>query len=276
MTATRPLLRPFSHKLWTPGQGKPVGPAAINWLHPLAQGLAAYWWPLDSGSGYINLVNGDTTKAGTGTANVLPVPKATAFGAGPSCTTGTTLCESVQGFPATTPPLFSIACGFYQIGAPTATINTFYFGAADINGNDAAAVIAITSTTFGISFGNAASPFSFTFTNNTFYTVVGSQSAATTNLSWVNGIAQTAGTNGIFSGAGQKYIFGNSAADSSVTSSFANAAVFFGGFWNRPLTQADAILLYTDPYCFLLPLEPEMMIIQSAAVADILYPQSVF
>lgn len=264
MAPLAPLLRPSGQKLWKPGQIKPQGTCEINWKHPLARGLISYWF--NRGHIYCDLVTGATTIIGATARTVYPVSIPTPYGGGGQFNAN----NQGQFSPANTPIQnwtfpYSMASGFWQIGAGSAA-NAGPFSVADASGNDPIAIYMPTTTTLGISFGNAAAASNFTFANNTFYVVVGSATATTTGLVWVNGIAQTNFTSAVaYSGTNLRYCIGATEFDGAGSTN-PNSIVFFGAVWTRALNVEEATQLYLDPYCFLMPVEPEMMIIQAAAI----------
>ena len=268
------ILRAGPRQLSVLNQVKPVGVPRINWQHPLAQNLVSYWWALDNGSGFIDLVTADSTKKGTGTKNTLPVAGSGQFGTGSAFAAVTNFCEGINlsTVQAWTAP-YSFALGWFQFAIqPGATGG--YWGIADAPGNDPFAVFENGATTIGFSYGNTASAFSFTPVINTFYVGVGAATGATDQSSWINGIAQTAGTaTSAFTGSTLRYVFGDIAADSSNNGQGSNATIFFGAAWSgRALNASEAALLYTQPYCLLLPQETSMPALFVAAAAAALGP----
>ena len=270
------LLRPAAHKLWNLGQSRPNGLPKIDWSHPLTQRLISYWWPF-ADTGYIDLVTGDTTKKATGTKNTLPVLSGSSYGPGPGFTTTAMMCESVNFAPIQSwSAPYSFAVGWYQLGTMTfSTTQAGWFGLADSSGNDAFMTFPPSAGNFTWSYGNTSGQPTIAIANNTFNVAVGVATGATSQANYLNGIARTAGTaTSAFSGSSQRYLFGATSTDNNTTLDNPNSLVFFGAAWNGiALSASDAALLYSDPYCFLVPQEPEMMIIQAAAVADVLQSQ---
>jgi hypothetical protein len=261
--------------LWLPGQAFPNGVPGIDWTHPLAKGLTSYWFAVND-STYLDLVTFDSTVKGAGTKNVLPIAKPTKFGRGPGFTLGTHFCQSSRvtaSFAVAAP--YSCVCGWYQLGAPTiSTGNPGWFGVADTANSTPFAVYIPGAGQVGISFGNVASPFAFSVVADTFYVAVGAATGVAAQSSWINGIAQTAGTGtSAFTGTSDTYCFGDMDKDAGTTTAFVNSTIFFGAYYSkRALTQQDAIQFYTDPYCFLIPPEGEMPALAVTA-ADILRAQ---
>jgi hypothetical protein len=245
--------------LWLPGRFRQPGVPRIDGSHPLTHGLVSYWWPLDSGSGYIDLVTGDTTKKSSGSKNSLPVIGGSQFGNGPSFASTSAFCEGVNTPSQSWSAPYSFASGWYQLAGSLPGSTAGWWGIADPSSNDPFMIFQNGPSTLGFSYGNAASAFSFTFSASTFYVGVGAATGTTTQSSWINGLAQTAGTaTSAFSGSNLRYVFGDPTADSSASQS-CNSLIFFGATWSgRALTQQDAIQLYTDPYSMLMPPEGEM------------------
>ena len=253
------ILRPWTSKIWAPGQVKPNGVPRINWQHPLSWGLVAYWF--DTGNGfYIDLVNGRiTTKTASG-GTTAPGRTVTPWGQGFKFIANLSeQADAAVGLNQAWAAPYSVACGFVPYGASSGT-DACLFALVDNAGNDAFAFFAPSTTTWGLSYSNAANPFTLTQVANTFYVIVGAATGTTAQSSWINGVAQTAGTaTSAFTGSGMHYTFNaQTSTYNSSSGSFCNATVFFGAAWlKRSLTQTEANLLYTDPYCLLLPPSPE-------------------
>ena len=194
------------------------------------------------------------------------------YGPGPAFNAVTSFCQSTKAgqFQTWAFP-YSFACGWYQIGGQSFNAAPAWFGLVDAAGNDAFLIYSATAGTVGISFGNNATPFNLTTVADTFYVAVGSATGTTAGSNWINGVAQAANTAATgFTGTSMFYTFGAINANAANTADNINSATFFGAVWRgRTLTAADAVLLYTDPYCFLVPVEPEMMIIQTAAAPSV-------
>lgn len=254
--------------LLLPKKFKPAGIPKIDWSNPLTHKLVAYWWDLGLAGRYIDLISGHTTVLDTGAAG-NPSLGTSQYGTGTSFINNTISTHDPALYPVQTwAAPYAVACGFYQIGSPNVLSTPGYFGVADTVSNDAFMFYNDTSISFGCSLGNSATSYQFAFSNNTFYVAVSSATGASASSSWVNGVAQTAGTTATgITGSGLGVTFGSSAYNSPVTAS-PNAIVFFGAIWyGRTLDVEDAKLLYNDPYCFLTWPEGEMPALFTAGAA---------
>lgn len=265
--AGRTLLRPWTQTIWAPGQVKPNGVPRIDWRHPLAWGLLSYWF--DTGNGfYIDLVSGQiTTKTATGGTTVAP-RRATQYGTGFGFTS--TLTEQADPANARNQAWaapYTFATGFQQIATPT-TGSPVWFGLVDTGNN----TLAFYGNTPGFSYGNNGAPNTTTVVNGTFYVMVASATAASAQNTFVNGVNLGATTSSTaYTGTILHYAFNSNGAtyDNAGSPTECGAAVFFGAAWQgRALTQTEATLLYTDPYCFLVPLGADWQV-SAAAIAQI-------
>jgi hypothetical protein len=250
------ILRVGPTRLWTPNQTKPVGVPKINWQHPLAFGLISYWFSVGTGRPVDLVLNRQSINDASA---LSAVGAATPYGQAGAYTGANQSSHDPANFPVQSwAHPYSCAAGFYQIGSATVTSTPGYFGVVDATGNDAFMLYNPSATTFGLSIANNSPANNFTFANNTFYVVVGATTGASSWNCWVNGVAQTAGAlSTTFAGTNIGVEFGATSLNLAGPG-FTNAVTFWGAIWNRQLSQAEAILLYTDPYCFLLPPESSM------------------
>lgn len=256
------ILRAGPTSLWTPGQVKPNGVPRIDWTHPLSRGLIAYYWALPP-STYADLVSGQIAANVPATAPTHVVSK---YGVGVG---HTAVNDSVvSGTPATivNPPNvqsftapFSFAGGWWQVGAFTVgadannnwvgiqanSTNGPYFGAGSTS------EFQYFSSTADSGITSATIPGA-----NNFYIALGVAASSSASTLYLNGVSigtsSTATNNS--TNTGQWWQFGQLDPNGGNP----NAHVFFGALWNRALTAQEALQLYLDSYCFLIPPEAEM------------------
>lgn len=250
------ILRAGLNKLWHPGQVKPAGIPRINWDHTLSHGLIFYW--LDSATGnYVDLVSGNVSSIAAGgtwaSVDSSPYGSAVSF-------SNTVQSQGQQAagdfFRQTWAAPFSFATGWYQRSTPSGSTPTF-FQMSDAVGNDAFACF-IFSGNISANFSNQSASSLGATANNRFNVVVGSATGASAASFYLNGgAAVSVSATTSYSAGGVRPVI-NSFGPTSTTGSAIGAQVFFGGIWSRALSREEALLLYTDPYCFLLPQETLM------------------
>jgi hypothetical protein len=259
VTPSRTILRPWPNQLAPPKQVKPQGVPQIDWSHPLTQGMVCYWY--DTGLGfYMDLVTGDVSVKGSA-ATGFAQSDATPFGTGFRFPSSATAGRSVEGsvaFPqqAWVAP-YSFAMGIYQLFTP-ATSTTFW-GLTDAANNtpfqffnSGAVTFAWVGNNLGPNFGISPAP------NDGFHAFVGVAVGASSVIGYRDGKqVATSSLATSYTGSAMKLVTNADRVATGATNSV-GAAIFFGAAWNRALDLEDSKLLYTDPYCFLIPAEPEL------------------
>jgi hypothetical protein len=268
------ILRVGPDKLWLPGQIKPGGVPKINWSHPLAANLISYWF--DTGQGfYLDLVTKEiSVLGGVSFPPIDASPYGTGFKYISSLRQG---MQEPNNFPIQSwVAPFSWAAGFLQLNAPSLTTAPTYFGLADAigdtplsfyysNGGVTLRAYAGNQAGAGLSMGSAP-------VNGTFNVAVAAALDSTTKAAWLNGISQgtETGVSTSYSGANLKTLV-NQFRTGSGTSEQVGAQVFFGAIWSRSLSAQEALQLYLDPYCFLMPADmPVVAGLSQAAAAQLM------
>lgn len=267
------ILRPYPNIMLPAGQVKPQGVPQIDWTHPLAQSLISYYF--DTGLGfYIDLVTGNITTVGTGSTypSVDASPNGTGFVFAP---TGSLAIQDPSTFSRTSwAAPYSFAVGFQQLGTIGAGTQPSYAAVQDASGNDALLLYYLPAqTSLFLSSGNAAGlklapvPAANTFNVAAFVTT-----GASSSIGYLNGVvsANTGVQSNTYTNVIIHFVAGQSAFNGTGANNGPNAQVFFMAIWNRQLTSAEALQLYTDPYSLLVPAEPEMQIVQDDLQAQIL------
>jgi hypothetical protein len=249
--------RGFSHQ----GQQKAAGIPVLDRSHPLAQGLLFYGF--DTGLGVIvDLVGNTAGKRLNSTAGNA----VTQWGQGVSWNTSDAIYfpSSAAVRAATAGGGFSWACA--HVPNTSLLMNCSPFGRAANNGG--------TQPFFNWAFDTAAGVNEMTAAFNNSGTA-GYQPASGGVASTVNGfnsLLATAGVNGqstlyqngalssqsatsafnfASTNTNDDIIFGGISAAGS-QDSYTGGCVFYGAFWNRVLSAAEAFRLHFDPYCFLI------------------------
>lgn len=265
------ILRAGSTKLWTPSnQVKPNGIPKINWSHPLAANLVSYWF--DTGFGiHVDLVTGDYTTANPNTTGTFPAVRQTSFGSAGNFTgTADTQSRNKAGLQNLAQP-YSFAMGWYQFAAVGGSAgNTLWFSQNDnVAPTTGIGFICTVTTNVEPQVANNNLGTGFTPAVNSFNVFVVAANGATSWPAWCNGkLIATGTTTTAFTAANTMFYSFNDGHFGGP-----NAVFFFGAVWNgRALTITEAQLLYTQPYCFLLPQESSMPAL-FVSVADVLSPQ---
>ena len=252
--------------LWQRGQQKPFGSIPrINPAHPLASGLVTYCY--DLGGIIIDLVNNgratlfsSTTHAQRGSS---PFGNAFKYGATSSSDWATFRTNpNVTTFGTRIP--YTIACATFYTGAPI--VNTVVVGpSTNDNGGNQGPVFWIdgTNTLFSVVLNNAnPHDFAQARTTNTFQSWVCAVTSTTAATFYANGTSDAGSFSGSAttqSNSGLAVVFnGGGYTTAQFTGGAGNGLVYYYAGWNRVLTSAEALLLHTDPYCFLIYPEDEM------------------
>ena len=254
---------PWPTQLGTLGQVKPQGVPRIDWTHPLALGLISYWY--DTGLGfYVDLVTGDTTTSGSG--SIVPITDASLYGTGfefPN--TGPQVIKARGLFPRQSfAAPYSYACGWNALGAPTASTYSSFFNVYSDSGTAAIQVYCAPTgalfSTLANSAGIALTP-SATAPTSGFHVAVGVATGASAESAYLDGVLKGTDTSTATLSSSTFRMVINGLSKDGTDASGINAQLFFGAVWSRPLTADEAKFLYTDPYCFLLPAEPELPVL---------------
>lgn len=241
------------------GRYKRPGIPRINWRHPLAQGLLFYGY--DTGGGVIlDLVGARWQTKVPGTTLPAPLPSQHGSGFKWNNSAGLFFASDPTIRNATANPPFSFACAYVQTGV--AVTNSVIFGrtannfgsapfvnwALQVNFNAAGQTAANASVDNGGV--DAESPNWTGNANNVFTSLLGVAKPTSISLFAQGGlVGTTGGLTVASSNTNDAIIFsGGSAAASNVPFP---GYVFYGAFWRRELTDADAEMLHADPYCFL-------------------------
>jgi hypothetical protein len=254
------ILKPFN-TLFRPPQFKPQGIPRIDWTHPLANGLAYYYF--NAGGNFIDLVTGDTAQKST--AANWPGSGATPYGAGVLSTAKTHL-QSTLFAPRNWARPFSWACGWWQVGA-VASGSGFptYFGVNDTLQNDALQIHRVGTGNLEINDNNGANSVSLGAapTSNAFHTAMGITRPFDQGFdAYYDGAflgTSAFNTNTITSAslnANTKVVIASSATNANDVDNL-NSMIFYGAIWLRELTAKEAQQLYFDPYCFLIPAQAD-------------------
>lgn len=261
-------------RLWFPGQVKPQGVPRIDWTHPLAAGLAFYGF--DTGQGVIvDLVAGRLSN---------PVPGATLAKTGAqNFGTGLTWNASDGRFfnadaaiqNATAAANYTFACQFFSTQAAAAGSSAAIFGNSTGNGTGAQfnwSILQTASTTniqaqvnsggVGTIIGGSAA----TASANTLYSLAGVVTGSNAAF-YINAASVKTSTGLTVQDATANNVLVFSAAGNDAVRRPLNTGCMtpYGAFWSRALSQAELLLLHTDPYCFLLPPEGEMPALRQAS-----------
>ena len=244
------------------GQDKSYGSIPrINWLHPLARGLIHYGY--DIGIGPIDLVTGSIrrlantavitgNRSSTYGKGLLYLGAIAASRIGPVFTGTAANLTSV-----TTAAPFSWACAVMLTATPpTGGPTIFGLTGADTTQPLSLGCSGTTTTDFWYGANNsllgttAAGP----ATLNKFHTLLGVATATSTSQFYVDGklnLSQTATS--VVSTVATRFP-GYGGLDSVATSQpIFSGFIYYGAIWkNRALSQAEAVQLHTDPYCFLI------------------------
>lgn len=255
------------------GQHRPYNSIPrINWAHPLARGLVFYHYDaggVDIGDLARNRPMAQITATSLGRASSQ---WGTAYLATSSNTADGVKYSSDAALRLAAP--FSFAAGFYKTGTATEDTANFFWrnvnwavcDNTNVGGVTGKAGIVVVGWTGN--FVPAAAE-----VNNTYRSIIASVAATSANW-WANGVAQTPIV-------GQTYSPTNTGDDISVgTDGFGpggfQGSVFWGGTWNRSLTDAEALQLHLDPYCFLIYPEDEMFAMLVGAAAAAVTPYAAF
>lgn len=261
---------PFPVPLFRRGQAKPFGSIPrINLDHPLARGLKFYGY--DIGGVVLDLVGGAAS-----TPDASPPPytvSSSAFGSGVlypnGVLTGGLSIPSSPAVKAVTAP-FTWACGCIQTVASPANSFNRIWGRTANNGSPApfenwcfqTNVSGVgTSVRSGWSVNSSTEGDSATWSivANQFTSLLAMFTTPTNVDSYSQGIKQNSTTTSYSStNTNDNIFFGDPGPATGLGQSFPGF-VFYGAFWNRALTAAEALLLHQDPYCFLIYPEDEML-----------------
>lgn len=264
------LLRAWSDQLregYT-GQVKPaiVGIPSINWSYPLSNGLISYI--IDLGNGVIVdlvqnyfMVNG----AGSTAPSSSICPWGTGFfysGSVPSVKQS----PSVY-FQNTWADPYAFAVGWVQ--TQSLTVTTSLFSVSRTNGDQAFAFKLLSTGAVDFVFNTSAAQAlagASTSNLNNFQVALGSTTSNNTSAGWVNGVGGALpGTLNPTSYSGSnllKTVLNGANPDAGNNDgSQLGGFIPFAAIWNVRKNAADAMQLYADPYCMLLPPEAEMPVL---------------
>jgi len=248
---------------WRYGWTKPFGSIPrINWGHPLTRGLLTYCY--DVGGPIIDLVGGGTGKIVASTTHIARSVSPFGLGLKYGATSSSDyflmpVNRRISTFGNSVP--YTIACATFYTGAPN--INSVVVGPSDGSSNQGPVFwIDGTNTFFAVVLNNANThDFAQLRTTNTFQSWVCAAPSTTTATLYANGkldssLSGIATTQSI---TGMSNIFNNGNTGSNNYSGGAgNGLVYYYAGWNRVLTAAEALLLHSDPYCFLIYPEDEI------------------
>lgn len=250
------------------GQYKPPGIPRINWQHPITNGLIFYAY--DTGCG----ANPSGGFGGTGNYGVQPgiielAQHRIAFlgGIAQSNTQLSPFGSGIRynasyscGFVADTATrdlkVFTAACGYFQTA--TQTGNNRCFGRTANNGSSpflnwdweatAGGNVNFNMLNSSSSIITVASPAQV---SNKYCTVMTTNDNVTARA-YFNGtqVGSTANANPVGINSGDALVMGG--ASVNATAAPWTGLSFYGAYWKRTLTAAEAELLHYDPYCFLI------------------------
>jgi len=246
-----------------PRQG-PAKPYAsiprIDWTHPLADSLIFYAY--DAGGVIYDLVSGGGSgKITTSTTHITRTISKEGYGLKyPGTATSDSVSlplasKATQGFTNTAP--FSAAVGvFGSVG-----VNNGYFTSTGDATTDVAG-FTVQATTFGFNFNNGGSQVAFNtaVSANNYHTGVAVATSSTAATLYFDGkldhsVTAITTTNATTS---QQVNFNSGTASSVNFGGGWNGFVHYWAGWNRVLSAAEAGLLHSDPYCFLIYPEDEV------------------
>lgn len=228
----------------------------INWKHALATGLVFYGY--DTGSGVIvDLVSGaDGVKSAAFGPKPSPLGQAQLYSSGGPRVEFANSQNAIKIFPATR---YSIATGWYITALPSITF-TVPFGIIDNASNAAVEVLfnQTTNTDMQVQFANTSGVIFSGNSINTFHTIVGTNTTATSQIMYFDGrqITTSAITSAFTATAYQASI--NNGQIGAPTGNGISGWVYFGALWNRPISATSARTLHDDPWCFLIWPEDEI------------------
>lgn len=239
-------------------QWKRAGVPRIDWSHPLARGLLFYGYDTGFG-GIVDLVSGRGMKAVGTLPSVGASPNGQGFLWNNSPAAYFSSDSTVQiGGP------YTVACAYIQTG--TVGAYTRPFGRTALNGgsqpfvnwdfeiNDAST--GQNKVTFNYDDGGVVTT-AATWSgnaNNVFTSLLMSAfDAVSKNINcYAQGALVASHTyfNCSTSNTNDAILFSGASAAASVSPFI--GYVYYGAFWNRPLSAAEALRLHADPYCFLI------------------------
>lgn len=250
------ILQAWPNQLQIPKQVKPQGVPQIDWTHPLTRGLNFYAFDVGNGF-YVDLVSGQPgVVQGSGTG---PSTAATPNGAGTLWNAGKSVIFNLPKAAATS------AIGSFAAAGFSGTSGQLSTGLANYTGS-----------------GNAYLDMEFrTEVGNNKLEVWGGVGGASRVGLWTTPLVNTYFSIGAAGDGANQSAYGNGQSVGSIASSqsllvlgtapqiaigdyvgggaaYAGSA-FYVGFWDISLSAQEWMQLHLDPYCFLVPAEPEMM-----------------
>lgn len=256
-------------RLWTRGQVKPQGVPRINWQHPLAAGLVFYGFDLGNGL-ILDLTTGRPMILGGGTQpTTVASPWGTAINWTPSNQvkyfTSDALIRAVSAAP---PYTVATAC----VPTDTTQSNGIPFGRSANNNSSpfmnwgfqdkgSGTMLAVVNSAGGYTQVGST----LTYSANAFLSLALVATSSSAAAFYANGAATGSSTGLSIQSVNSGDGVGFSGNNPGTTTAQWDGLVFYGAFWSRALSQSEALLLHTDPYCFLLP-ESEMPAIFSPPV----------
>ena len=244
----------------------------MDWGHPLAQGLISY--AIDIGGQYVDIArNQGFTKfnSGAATAGV-----STKFGQAISYVGATTSpmyggLAALDTFYNTAP--YSVATGIYFNGANVAS-DPNIFGVGTSTGTTPAIIgYSIASNVFFYEYANGSNNNgSVTLSTNTYNTSVMVATTSSQGQCYANGNldASPAVVTTMTQAGSVLNIHGFSTGSPNATT--LTGSIYWGAIWKRALTQADALQLYLDPYCFLVFPEDDVWSLAKGTAAAVVIP----
>lgn len=240
-------------KLWLRGQNKPVGVPRINWRHPLSRGLVFYGF--DIGGQIFDLVgNRPPTYFGS------PIGGVAANGTGINWNgSSQSAYFAADVFTRITQP-YTTACAFYQVGpsqlncgifnrtANNAASQPFSNWMIAVNAPDLPGDAVLSAWCNDGGNFRAILASSYAIKNFTSAAIV---AAGTDAIFYINGVTFSAQGGISFATTNTQDAICFSGRSNVSASQLFNGYIFYGGLWNRALSDNEVSNLHLDPYCFL-------------------------
>ncbi len=265
------------------GQAKPYASVPrIDWTHPLAANLVSYNY--DLGGQLIDLVNGGMGVETGGTATLASRAQSKLgygykYAGTASCDGAEAALPTVQAAKLMTAAPYAVAVGMLPTGSPTAS--TSIISIMDPANNFGFQLnVPSTATLFEVKYaGSAATPEDYITAANTnsvgvYHTVIGNAATSTTGSVYVDGKQDGtfSGNTTIFTSSTYQLLYNHIFVGGNSGSGGINGFIYYVAQWNRTLTAAEASLLHSEPYCFLIYPEEDMLAERVGVTASVALP----